>query len=68
MAHTADEVPQVQSQWALERLVGAAKGIVQEEASGDAGEENEHATEEDHTDVKIGWDGLQQVWKDYRKQ
>lgn len=62
---TADEGPQVKSHGALQRLVGSAEGVEEEEAGGHRGEEDHHTTEEDDSDVEAGWDGAQQVRKDW---
>ena len=62
---TADDGPQVESHGALQRLVRSAEGVEEEEAGGHRGEEDHHTTEEDDGDVEAGWDGAQQVGKDW---
>lgn len=65
---TADEVPEVESQGSVQSLIGTTKGIVHKEACGHRGEEDEHYAEEDHSDVKTGWDDVHQVRKNYKER
>lgn len=49
----------------MQRLVRSAKGVVEEEASGNWREEDDATTEEDDADVEACWDGVQQVEEDW---
>lgn len=62
-AEAADEVPEVESQGSVQSLVGTTKGVVHKEACGHRGEEDENSAEEDHSDMKTGWDDVHQVRK-----
>lgn len=66
MVLTGDEGPQVKSHGALQRLIGSAEGVEEEEASGHAGEECHNTTEEDDGDVEARGDGAQEVREDWK--
>lgn len=66
MVLTGDEGPQVKSHGALQRLVGSAEGVEEEEARGHGGEECHNTTEEDDGDVEARGDGTQEVRKDWK--
>lgn len=52
----------------MQGLVGVSEGVVHEEGRADAGEEDEDTTEEDHADVQVHRDVVQQVWKNWTKK
>lgn len=66
MVLTGDEGPQVKSHGALQRLVGSAEGVEEEEAGGHGGEECHNTTKEDDGDVEARGDGTEEVRKDWK--
>ena len=63
MILTADGGPQVKSHGALQRLIGSAEGVEEEEAGSYGGEEDHGGAEDDDGDVETSRDGVQEVWE-----
>lgn len=65
---TGDEGPQIEAHGALQRFIGSAKGVEEEEAGGHGGEQDHNTTEEDDGDVEAGWEDTEQVWEDWERE